>query len=132
MTKPRLCPNCDERVEGRADKVFCSPYCKSNHHYRKNHKTGLTLFKSIDKQLKLNRSLLQHYNSAGMSTMRCQKLLDSGFDPHYFTHFWKNDKGQVYLFCYDYGFLRIKKTKGDKYLLIQWQKYMEPSNSIKA
>jgi len=31
-------------------------------------------------------------------------LIDQGFNPKFFTHYWKNNKGDVYLFCYEYGF----------------------------
>ncbi|MDA0974281.1 MAG: hypothetical protein O2867_11165, partial [Bacteroidetes bacterium] len=86
-----------------------------------------TLFARIDRQLKLNRRLLKHFNQAGKSTIRAQKLLDAGFDPHYFTHYWKNQAGNVYLFCYDVGFLKLKENDKVKYILIEWQDYMKPS-----
>ncbi|WP_369858944.1 hypothetical protein [Aquimarina sp. I32.4] len=59
-----------------------------------------------------------------MSTVRKEKLLSEGFNPTYFTHYWKNKKGQVYLFCYEYGFLDLKQSQKEKYVLIKWQEYM--------
>jgi hypothetical protein len=51
-----------------------------------------------------------------------------GFNPNYFTHYWRNDKSQVYFFCYDYGFLKLEENHANeikkKYLIVQWQPYM--------
>ncbi len=54
--------------------------------------------------MRLNRKLLKEYNKAGKSVVRSKVLLDFGFDPNFFTHYWKNQKGEVYLFVYEYGF----------------------------
>lgn len=83
------------------------------------------LWRSIDKQLKLNRRLLQHFNQAGKSTIRKEKMLQAGFDPKYFTHYWKNKSGDVYLFCYEFGFLLKRENNHSKYVLVTWQQYME-------
>jgi hypothetical protein len=48
-----------------------------------------------------------------------------GFDSRFFTHYWKNKKGEVYLFVYEFGFLKINENQKEKYLLIQWQDYMK-------
>lgn len=121
----RKCIECSEEISGRVDKIFCSPYCKSNYHYKKNQEKERSLFVSIDRQLKLNRRLLNHYNKAGKSVIRKEELLKGGFNPKYFTHYWKNQKGDVYLFCYEYGFLEKKEQGRSKYVLVQWQEYME-------
>lgn len=118
-----LCPHCNSEIIGRSDKRYCSAHCKSAYQYKKL-KSEETLYYSIDKQLKTNRKLLKAYNKSGMSTIRKEKLLSEGFNPKYFTHYWKNNNGQIYLFCYDYGFLQINKNNKEKYLLITWQEYM--------
>tara|TARA_B100000809_G_scaffold261477_1_gene310481 strand:- start:2024 stop:2401 length:378 start_codon:yes stop_codon:yes gene_type:complete len=121
----KKCLNCSEELKGRAGKVFCTPYCRSNYHYQKNKEKGDTLFASIDKQLKLNRRLLTNYNKAGKAVIRKDELLKAGFNPKYFTHYWKNQKGDVYLFCYEFGFLEKQENEKPKYVLVQWQDYME-------
>ena len=89
-----------------------------------------TIFVKIDNQLRLNRRLLKHFNQAGKSTIRKEKLIEAGFNPKYFTHYWKNARGQVYLFCYDVGYLELKDNGKDKYLLIDYQdSYMWYSNA---
>lgn len=118
------CLNCGEILKGREGKIFCSPYCRSNYHYQKNKEKESTLFKNIDKQLKVNRRLLKNYNKAGKAVVRKDELINEGFNPKYFTHYWKNQKGDVYLFCYEYGFLEKKEGEKIKFVLVQWQDYM--------
>lgn len=125
LTKPRNCLYCGEEIEGRSDKLFCNTHCKSLYHYDKKKNQNRSLYKQIDLQLKQNRKLLKHYNQAGKTTLRKDVLIRAGFNPNFFTHYWKNQKGQVYLFCYEYGFLSIKERGIDKYLLVEWQEYME-------
>ncbi len=119
------CLSCGEKIEGRSDKIYCSSYCKSNYHYEKNKEKSMTLYKKIDRQLKLNRRLLSHFNKSGKAFVRKEKLIQAGFNPKYFTHYWKNTKGEVYLFCYDYGFLSKMNNGKQKYILVQWQDYMD-------
>ncbi len=118
------CPVCEMEIRGRTDKKFCSLKCKSAYQYQK-HKTEEVLYHTIDKQLKTNRKLLKAYNKSGLSTIRKEKLLSEGFNPKYFTNYWKNQKGQVYLFCYEYGFLELKEKGKEKYILVTWQDYMK-------
>ncbi|MCP4456744.1 MAG: hypothetical protein GY816_01755 [Cytophagales bacterium] len=121
----RKCLDCNKEIEGRIDKKFCSEYCKSAYHYKKNQVKEKSLYSEIDWQLKLNRRILKNFNRAGKATVRKQVLLTTGFNPKYFTHYWKNGKGQVYLFCYEYGFLALKEGQKDNYVLVQWQPYMD-------
>lgn len=120
----KKCLECKEEIEGRIDKIFCSPYCKSSYHHKKNRGKGQSFYLQIDKQLKLNRQLLNHFNKAGKAVIRKGELLEAGFNPKYFTQYWKNQKGDVYLFCYEYGFLEKKENDKSKYVLVQWQEYM--------
>ncbi|MEQ8475343.1 hypothetical protein [Fulvivirga sp.] len=120
----RRCPSCGKEFTGRVDKKFCSPYCKTSFHYIQNKEKANNLYVTIDKALKQNRRILKAYNRAGKATVRKAVLLADGFNPKYFTHYWKNDKGQVYLFCYEYGFLALNENGAEKYVLVQHQPYM--------
>lgn len=84
----------------------------------------MPLFIQIDRQLKKNRQLLKNYNKAGLSIVRKDDLLIAGFNPKYFTHYWKATNGNVYLFCYEFGFTQ-KKEESIKYVLVKWQEYMK-------
>ena len=57
--------------------------------------------------------------------MRAEDLNSRGFNKKYFTHYWKNKKGDVYLFCYEYGFLSKQENGKSKFMLITWQDYMK-------
>lgn len=78
----------------------------------------------MDNQLRLNRKLLKQYNKGGKVTVSAMLLSELGFDPKFFTHYWKNRKGDVYLFVYEYDFLKKSENGKDKYILVQWQDYM--------
>ena len=121
----RLCLSCAKKIEGRIDKLFCSPYCKSSYHYIKNRKEEKTRFKKVDEQLKRNRNILKHYHKTGKTTLLKSELIEKGFNPNYFTNYWKNKKNEVYLFCYEYGFLSIGNNSSKKYVIVDWQDYME-------
>ena len=123
--KKRRCLQCGDEVIGRLDKKFCDESCKATYHYQRSTDKEESLFRQIDRQLKTNRRILKEFNRAGKATVRAQVLLDEGFNPKYFTHYWKNKKGDVYLFCYEYGFLKKTENHNEKYVLVQWQKYMD-------
>jgi hypothetical protein len=124
QSKPRFCLACQKELEGRVDKLFCDTHCKSSFHYAKKKQEKYTLFQQIDLQLKQNRKLLKHYNQAGKATIRKETMLKAGFDPNFFTHYWKNSKGDIYLFCYDYGYLTVTENGRSKLVLVKWQDYM--------
>ncbi len=121
----KLCLFCKDPLEGRVDKVFCNPNCKSSHHYKLSQEKEANLYNRIDNQLKLNRRILKTFNRSGKATVRKELLLNEGFNPKYFTHYWKNSKNEVYLFCYEFGFIERKENDRIKYVLIHSQDYMK-------
>ena len=123
MASLKCCPVCGSSVKGRSDKKFCSEKCKSIEQYEQRQKTE-AFYLEVERQLRINRKLLKKYNRSGYTVIRKNKLLEEGFVPKFFTHYWKNQKGDVYLFVYEYGFLERKKNGKEKYILVTWQKYM--------
>jgi len=120
----RSCRECGKPLSGRVDQKFCSEYCRSAYHYEQARNKKNSFYSEVDKQLKKNRRILRDYNKAGKATVRSNILHGEGFSPKYFTHYWKNQKGQVYLFCYEYGFLKLNENGKEKYVLVTWQDYM--------
>ena len=120
----KLCPVCNEKVYGRRDKVYCSLKCKSTAQYE-DRLENEQFYLLVEKRLRTNRKVLKKYNQAGKATIRKDELLQEGFNPKFFTHYWKNRQGDVYLFCYEFGFLERKENDKQKYVLILWQEYME-------
>ena len=88
------------------------------------------MYKRINDQLKLNRRLLAAYNKSGKSTVRRDVIQKEGFNPRIFTHFWKAENGNTYLFVYDQGYMGTTENGKEKYVLIQWQGYMGRSLGI--
>jgi hypothetical protein len=125
MRIQKECSQCGQELSGRTDKKYCDQYCKSAHQYEKSKEGPLRFYNKVDNQLKLNRKILKLYNRAGKAVVRSQILLDLDFDPKFFTHYWKNGKGEVYLFVYEYGFLGKRENGKEKYILVTWQDYME-------
>lgn len=121
----KICLACGNELLGRSDKRFCDVHCKSSYHYRKSLDEAPRFYNQVDNQLKQNRRILKSFNKAGKATVRAATILDLGFNPNFFTHFWKNNKGDIYLFVYEYGFLKRKEGNNEKYVLIKWQRYME-------
>lgn len=119
----KVCPVCGTAVKGRSDKIYCSVECRTVKQYERR-LDNEQFYLEVDKQLKINRKILKRFNQSGYTTLRSEVLLKEGFNPRFFTHYWKNDKSQTYLFCYDYGFLKLQKDGKDKYLLVTWQPYM--------
>ena len=124
MSTPRKCLYCNQELVGRIDKKYCDPHCKSAHQYKKAREEPETFYNKVDDQLQLNRKLLKKYNKGGKAIIRSHILLNEGFNPNFFTHYWKNSKGDVYLFVYEFGFIKSKEHAVDKYVLIKWQDYM--------
>lgn len=124
--KNKKCPICSAVVKGRIDKIFCSTKCKSIDQYEKRQETE-TFYLTVEKQLRTNRKILKKYNKSGFTTIRKSKLISEGFNPKFFTHYWKNKKGDVYLFIYEYGFLNLQDMGKEKYMLVTWQEYMRKS-----
>jgi endogenous inhibitor of DNA gyrase (YacG/DUF329 family) len=124
MKETKMCPICNSTVKGRSDKIFCSTKCKSIDQYGKRQEDE-RFFIKVDRHLKINRKILKRYNKSGFTTIRKNKLLNEGFNPNFFTHYWKNQKRDIYLFVYEYGFLKKTENGKDKYVLVTWQDYME-------
>jgi len=121
--KNRLCPVCESVIQGRPDKKFCSPNCKSAHQYEMRKKEEEFYFQ-VDAQLKTNRKLLKRFNQKGKTIIRRDEFEKEGFNARFFTHYWKNQQNEVYYFCYEFGFRKIHDKGIKKYLLVSWQPYM--------
>ena len=120
----KKCPVCSTVVKGRTDKIFCSTKCKSIDQYEKRQKKEV-FYLTVEKHLRTNRKVLKRYNKSGYTTIRKHELIAEGFNPKFFTHYWKNAKGDVYLFVYEYGFLSKTDKGKEKCILVTWQDYMK-------
>tara|TARA_R110000868_G_scaffold286048_1_gene546539 strand:+ start:802 stop:1191 length:390 start_codon:yes stop_codon:yes gene_type:complete len=125
MRIQQYCKHCNKELKGRTDKKYCDLHCKSAYQYQLAKEQPERFYNIVDNQLKLNRKILKEFNKGGKVTVRAELINKMGFDPNFFTHFWKNQKGEVYLFVYEYGFLKIIEGTNEKYVLVLWQDYMK-------
>jgi len=113
----RKCPECGEKIIGRADKKFCSDQCRNTYNNRLNSDASNTV-RNINNILRKNRRILYGLNKqSGKTMINKDILLSNGFNLTYHTHTYTTKKGDVYYFCYEQGYLYL----GDKdlYLLVE-------------
>jgi len=115
MEKEKKCLECGTVILGRADKKFCSDYCRNAYNNRKN-KAANNLIRNINNRLKKNWRILEKFNPENKTKVHKSKLLDAGFDFNYFTSLYTTQKGSVYHFVYNQGYLDIGH---DFYMLVK-------------
>ncbi len=118
----KTCLYCHEPFTGRADKKFCTSQCKSAYHNQTSSSVEANI-KRINKQLRTNRRALYKACPQGKATVRQEFLIQLGMNFKYLTHVWKNNKGIVYYFCYDYGY--TPSVEPEKVVIVQQQAYMK-------
>ena len=109
QTAAKICTACGKTIKGRSDKKFCDDYCRNV--YNNDLKADTNNFvRNINNGLRKNRRILEDSLPAGedMSKTTKGKLLQKGFQFKYITHTYTNKKGNVYYFCYDYGYLPLE------------------------
>ncbi|PPK85181.1 hypothetical protein CLV84_2073 [Neolewinella xylanilytica] len=117
----RICPECKEEYTGRSDKRFCSAMCRSTFHNRARAEEQV-FQRTINNILRHNRNILAELNPDGKASVRRDRLIDRGFKFRYFTNEYASNTGNLYHFCYDYGY---KVEEGDWVLIIKRQEYVE-------
>ncbi len=104
----KTCRSCGKPLQGRIDKKFCDDYCRNT--YNNQTKAATTnLVRNINNALKKNRNILEAILPEGetMTKAHRDKLSQGGFQFRYMTHAYTNRKGNVYHYCYDYGYLAL-------------------------
>lgn len=113
----RLCLSCKKPLKGRLDKKFCDDYCRNAYNNLQNSDRN-NFVRNINNALRKNRRILEMMLPEHEETVRVtrQKMLEKGFDFKYLTHQLQTQKGSVYFFCYEYGYLPLE---GDWLLLVK-------------
>ncbi|KQC32131.1 MULTISPECIES: hypothetical protein [Nonlabens] len=111
----RACPECGEEVRGRADKRFCSDYCRNVANNKLNRDSS-ALMRNINNRLRKNWRVLNELNPSGKIKTTRNKLLSKGFDFTFFTSIYTTKKGATYYFIYDQGYLAMDE---DNYLIVK-------------
>lgn len=111
----RTCPECGDKIIGRADKKYCSDSCRNAHNNSQN-KDSKNLMRTINNRLRKNYRILETLNPEEKTKTAKSKLDAAGFDFNYFTSIYTTKTGNVYYFVYDQGYLKLE---GDFYALVK-------------
>jgi hypothetical protein len=113
----RICPECGNKIMGRADKKFCSDSCRNSHNNALN-KDQKNLVRNINNRLRKNYRILETLNSKDKTKTTKEKLLRLGFSFEFFTSIYTTKAGKVYYYLYDQGYLNLANDY-DEYLLVK-------------
>ena len=104
----KLCPECGDKIIGRADKKFCCDACRNSHNNALN-KDSKNLVRNINNRLRKNYRILESLNPDGKTKTTKEKLLRLGFNFEFFTNIYTTKTGSVYFYLYDQGYLALEK-----------------------
>lgn len=111
----KVCLDCGEAITGRIDKKFCSDMCRNNYNNRLNSETT-NYVRNINNILRKNRRILMDLiPPEGKINLHKDKLANKGFNFNYITHLYTTQKGSIYRFVYEYGYLPLDN---DFYMLV--------------
>jgi len=105
-----MCLNCQKEIKGRSDKKYCSDQCRSAHYLLKN-ESRLNLMKAIHCQLKINRRILNGFNSQGDIIVSKKNLEGIGFNFDHCTQVKFNEEGELIIYCYDRAYLVLNEEE---------------------
>ena len=107
-TDKKECLACGKILHGRADKKFCNDYCR-NAHNNNLKSASSAVVRNINNVLLKNRRILENVlGEEEMQKASKEKLLQQGFQFKHLTHTYTNKKGNIYSFCYEYGYLPLE------------------------
>lgn len=107
----KTCLLCEKPLKGRSDKKFCDDYCRAA--YNNDLKSAANNnIRNVNNALGKNRRILDSLLPEGEQMVKANrdKLLHLGFQFKYMTHTYTNQKGNVYHFCYEYGYLPLENN----------------------
>ncbi len=103
----RHCLECNTEIRGRADKKFCSDYCRNAYNNKLN-TDSKNLMRNINNRLRKNYRILDSFElKDGKTRTSKTRLLDKGFDFEFITNLYTTKKGTTYYFVYDLGYLPL-------------------------
>ncbi|WP_394973966.1 hypothetical protein [uncultured Croceitalea sp.] len=112
----KKCLECGTEIKGRADKKFCSDYCRNAYNNNIN-KDSKNLVRNINNRLRKNYRILDSFElKDGKTRTTKTRLMDKGFDFEYITNQYTTKKGSTYFFVYDLGYLPLDN---DYYMVVK-------------
>lgn len=116
-TTLKQCLECSKPLRGRVDKKFCDDLCRNVYNNKLNSHSS-TYVRNLTNILRRNRRILEEALPAGEEMVKTtsSRLTDKGFQFKYGTHTYTNKKGNVYYFCFEFGYLPLD---GDWLLIVK-------------
>jgi predicted nucleic acid-binding Zn ribbon protein len=111
----RSCPECGDKIIGRADKKFCSDACRNSYNNALN-KDSKNLVRNINNRLRKNYRILEKLNTKDKTKVKKETLLKHGFSFDYFTSEYITQARSKYNYVYDQGYLALDN---DWFLLVK-------------
>lgn len=113
--KEKNCLECKDPLQGRIDKKFCSDHCRNTYNNKVN-KESKNLIRNTNNRLRKNYKILYELNTSGKTKVTRTKLLDKGFEFHFFTSIYRTKNGNTYFYVYNQGYLPLEN---ELFLLIK-------------
>ena len=115
MPDSKECAFCGKELFGRSDKAYCNDTCRNNGNRARRKKEAWyepEFIRQINSILKRNYRILtgQGLDQDGPKAVSRYKLLDEGFNFHYFTSSLSTKAGN-YFFTYDYGWRELDQDR---------------------
>ncbi|QIE60066.1 hypothetical protein G5B37_10975 [Rasiella rasia] len=111
----RTCPECGDKLIGRADKKYCSDACRNAHNNSLN-KDRKNLVRNVNNRLRKNYRILEALNTKDKTKVKKETLLKHGFNFKFYTSQYITKRGDTYNYVYDQGYLPLE---GDWFLLVK-------------
>ncbi len=117
MTAKRTCLECGTTLKGRIDQKFCSDQCRNSHNNALNSDAN-SIVRNTNNTLRKNRRILESIlagkkDGKGITTLSA--LSKMGFNFDLFTSIYTTKTGNVYHFCYEYGY---QKLENDRFMVV--------------
>ena len=106
----KLCLTCNKPIKGRTDKKYCDDFCRNSYNNQLHNNSNIYM-RQINRLLQKNRHILATIlpETSSFAKTSQEELLERGFLFKYKTHQIINKKGNLYHFCYDYGYWAINE-----------------------
>ncbi len=113
ISETKKCLFCTKPLRGRADKKFCDDGCRNSYNNQQKSKSGYSNYvRNIYNTLFKNRRILEQILPSNEDIIRINldKLILKGYVFKYHTHTYTNQKGSIYYYCFDYGYLPLENN----------------------
>jgi predicted nucleic acid-binding Zn ribbon protein len=116
----RRCEECGKELHGRIDQRFCNDLCRNDYNRKKRifeQRTEPEFIRQVFNVIRRNYKILERFNANGDNRLVSRQILiEQGFSFKFFTSIHQTQKGEIYKYVFDYGWLA---TESGKILLVR-------------